>query len=49
MPAVCLLVGEFYKLAGRQEESSFYLANPLIRDDPFARELIQKIKEAAAK
>ena len=48
MPAICLLVGEFYKLAGRQEEASFYLANPLIRDDPFAREIIQKIKEAVA-
>lgn len=46
MPAICLLVGEFYKLAGRQEESSFYLANPLIRDDPFAREIIARIKQS---
>ena len=48
MPAICLLVGEFYKLAGRQEEASFYLANPLIRDDPFAREIISRIKKSQA-
>ena len=43
MPAVCLLVGEFYNLAGRTEEASFYLANPLIREDSFAQRLLDKI------
>lgn len=43
MPAVCLLVGEFYKLAGRKEEAAFYLANPLIREDSYAQYLLRKI------
>lgn len=43
MPTVCLLVGEFYNLSGRTEEASFYLANPLIKDDPFAQRLLNTI------
>lgn len=43
MPTVCLLVGEFYNLGGRTEEATFYLANPLIKDDPFAQRLLNTI------
>lgn len=42
-PAVCLLVGEFYKLAGRADDASFYLANPLIKEDSYAQYLFRKI------
>ena len=42
-PAVCLLVGEFYKLAGRADDAAFYLANPLIKEDSYAQYLLRKI------
>lgn len=42
-PAVCLLVGEFYRLAGRADDAAFYLANPLIKEDSYAQYLLRKI------
>lgn len=44
LPAICLVVGEMLKLAGRVEEANFYLTNPLIRNDSFAQHLLRKMK-----
>jgi chromosome segregation ATPase len=48
-PAVCLLVGEFYKLAGRADDAAFYLANPLIKEDSYAQYLLRKITAGSEK
>jgi len=43
LPAISLLIGEMYLKIGRDDESTFYLSNPLISYDKIACELLDRI------
>lgn len=45
LPALCLVIGEFFRHMGRAEEANFYLTNPLIKNDSFAQHLLRNMKK----
>ncbi|MEW6200646.1 MAG: hypothetical protein AB1546_01610 [bacterium] len=41
---VCLILGEFLKLTGKEQEAESYLSAPLVLNDSFARYLLRSMK-----